>query len=734
MDNVDPKAFEYALRQTTDGYIFEEFVNQFLSNYLSYEFTGAGGYKDRGIDGLEHTFHRKGFDRAIYQSSIEKNTENKLRNSIKKLQENKIKFDSFVFVTNQEFKDQDRVVDIIFDEFHVPIRIWDIKWLSSKVNSSSGTIAAYKIHVLSHLHEFAEIGKSFVVSDMIRDPRLFVFLRQQWDHSEQSKNLDILLVDSLILFALEGTNPEKNFFKTSTQIKDDIAKLISYDPKNLHDTIDVRLNFLSRKPRKINYHVTEKAYCLPYETRMEIQERNLLDIDLHESFLSETRNLLEAQLNRAKVHVRDIISLMESSLNKIFYSQGLEFSDFLLKGENPTAFEKDLYDTISSVVDNSPVIEKNKEEVKSALMVTIRQLVYRGSPVQKEFLRKLSNTYMMLFLLQCDPKLCVYFSSMASRLNIYVCTSILIPAISEFYLDKHNRRHWNLLKGARDAGVKLIINEPILNELIAHFQMITSKYKGIYQEAEDIYIGDEIRTLYVDDILIRAYFYAKMNKQVTSFHDFIDNFVSPDLQNAKDELRSWLQEEFGIKFVSDSSLGISVATEEEQILINELRKRKHALAKAATDAKLILTIHAIRAKNNEAGAKAIFGYKTWWLSKDIITQQEVDNVFKEKHHVSCYIRPDFLYNYISLAPKSAEVKEVFDNMFPSLLGINISFHLPSDIVNCVHNYINDHKNKNHTRLGAIISTLGERLKVDPKCKNRTDVKHFLDEQKETLLK
>ncbi len=70
MEGVDPRAFEFALTKIKDGLLFEEFGCQFLGHILGYSFIPVGGMKDRGIDGLEHLFHRSGYDRYIYQFSL----------------------------------------------------------------------------------------------------------------------------------------------------------------------------------------------------------------------------------------------------------------------------------------------------------------------------------------------------------------------------------------------------------------------------------------------------------------------------------------------------------------------------------------------------------------------------------------------------------------------------------------------------------------------------------------
>lgn len=488
------------------------------------------------------------------------------------------------------------------------------------------------------------------------------------------------------------------------------------------------MKFLSTKHRKIKYHCDIDGYCLPYESRLEIQDKNLADACLHETFRTQSAAMLQKQFRNVGVSIKDCVTLMESAFNTIYYQQGLEFAAFVLKGENQDAFEKDLGDTISQVVDTSSVVEKNKEIVKSALMITIREIIYNGTHEQKVFLEKLSTTYLMLFLLQCDPKLGTFFNSLASKLKVYVCTSILIPAMSEYFLKPENRRHWNLLKGAHDSGVKLLINETILGELISHFQMILKKFEDFYKDDEDVYLNNEILILYIDEIMIRAYFYERMRGNIHNFNEFIENFVSRNLSNAETELTAWLHEEFGIEFVSNASLGISLNMEEKRSLFEALRKRKSAAPKAENDTKLILTIYAIREKNNEGGTNDIFGYRTWWLSKDTTTMKAVNEVFQYKYRVSCYMRPDFLYNYISLAPRPGAIKKSYKAMFPSLLGVNISYHLPQDVINCVHSCMKEHRTKNKARRSALLQSLAEKLRTDPKCRTRVYVKHYLDEK------
>jgi hypothetical protein len=94
MDGIDPHAFEFAVTQIDDGFVFESFGQSFLSGVMGYEFMPVGGVRDRAIDGLQHTFSRKSFERQIYQLSIEKGAQRKIEKTIERLGDEKIDWQS----------------------------------------------------------------------------------------------------------------------------------------------------------------------------------------------------------------------------------------------------------------------------------------------------------------------------------------------------------------------------------------------------------------------------------------------------------------------------------------------------------------------------------------------------------------------------------------------------------------------------------------------------------------
>jgi hypothetical protein len=77
------------------------------------------------------------------------------------------------------------------------------------------------------------------------------------------------------------------------------------------------------------------------------------------------------------------------------------------------------------------------------------------------------------------------------------------------------------------------------------------------------------------------------------------------------------------------------------------------------------------------------------------------------------MRPDFLYNYISVAPTKGQIDTTFSNMFPTLLGVNISTYLPENISEIIHIYIREHASESESRKISRISELIDELKQNP---------------------
>jgi len=699
------------LKLIDDGFVFERFGQEFLSARLGYQFLASGGIKDRGIDGLEYVSELEKNTKVVFQLSIDKSSESKIEDTVNKLIDNGIEFLRITYLTNRIVKNKDELIEHYIDTKNISLRVFDGVWIADNANNTPATQNVIKSFVNDHLRRFQKPGEGVIVHDYVKDPKLYVFLKQQIGKNHEINDLNNNLIDSLILYSLRDTDPEKDNFLSNEEIGNSVKGFINFEIERIQFKIIMRLKILTKKSnRRVNHHTDIDKYCLPYKTRMVILANNAKDISLYDSFHDEASQIIKKNLDAEGVHVRSIALLLEKTLEKIYYKQGLDFSDFLLNSGCDESFESSLTDTVDEIVDAASIVDKNRLKVKSALIMAIRDIIYHGSNDAKEYLRSLSKTYLMLFLLKCDPKIVDYFQSMAANMSIYVCTSILVPALSEIFLEPQNQRYWGLLKSAKSRGVRLLVNDAIISELDFHIQRSMHIYKTEYGINIDFYSNDAEEL--VDQILVRAYIYALKKNKATTYSKFLENFITLGGNNTKQELIDFLHEEFGIEYVAGDELDVEIDEIEFQTLVDELKIVKKSEEKAKTDASLILTIYALRRMHGEEKS-SLEGYKTWWLSSDTVTHRTVADVFKNKYPVSCYMRPDFLYNYISFTPPKEAVDKVYKNTFPNLLGVQISNHIPSNISASIRELIKDHSDKLDGRVKANIRTLIDELKTNP---------------------
>jgi len=96
-----------------------------------------------------------------------------------------------------------------------------------------------------------------------------VFLRQEVERRSGETNLYEAVVDSLILWALEGTDPETGIFMSRQDLRSRIVSELPVATQMLDQLFDQRIEWLSSKDnssgREVRWYKTEDRFCLPYE-------------------------------------------------------------------------------------------------------------------------------------------------------------------------------------------------------------------------------------------------------------------------------------------------------------------------------------------------------------------------------------------------------------------------------------------------------------------------------------
>lgn len=692
MDSVGRSLVEVVFEEIKSGTLFEKLANELMSAIQGTSFVPVGGIHDKGIDGLEYVCEKDSDLRRkkIYQFSIRHDPKQKIRETIKTLKSNEIEFSQLIYGTNRVVKNQHEIIDDIVSAEDVFLQICDLNWFATNINHNPRAIEVFNRFVEENIHFDNRPVRGFELFN-VRDPRIYVYLRQIVDRSDENRKLDEILIDTLIIMALEGTDSTKRLFMSKSEVLREIQAIRGFDQEWLRKTVSDRLEFFATKPRQVRHHRREEVYCLPYETRCDLEICRRNDEKLYEGFMNESLSMLETELCESDVDMCVARKLFEKTFHEIFHQQGLEFSEFLANRNGATSLDKSLQDIVNKLIEDSNVNATSVNRLEQALLKTVRDIVYHGSTTQLEFLRRLSSTYRMLFLMQCDPKLASFFEEMSKKLVIYVDTSILIPAFSEYFLKKRNQRHANLLRCARDAGIALKVTNIVLTELAAHFHGLKRTFGNEYENYEHLF-RDSWKIQFIDDMLIRAYFHANHAGKIDDFRSYYETFVTWNSSNAVGELIEWVRAEFDIEYEDISNQELRIDPDEADELFRRLRKYKPTDEQTQSDVSQLLHIYAIREKNNELGKGGAFGYNTWWLTSDTSSQRAFSDMDKSHTRNNPYIRADFLYNFIDLAPSKRAVKRIYEKVFPTLLGVNISYFVPEQIRKSFLKYLHEQRN------------------------------------------
>ena len=209
------------LKDNDDGFLFEKFAQIYYSAITENKFKPVGGLHDGGADGInENTglYEEEGKTTSFTQISIDKQPKSKIKKTIKRLLAYERDVKKLTYLTSIIIDDIDKLEDDIFDEFNVRLYIRDAKYIASNINYSRQTELAFKDNLLDtydFLRDFGSTSLMMQTSVTYHDsnlPFLFAFIQRELENKTDRSSMVNSLTDSLILWALEGTDPDKHKF------------------------------------------------------------------------------------------------------------------------------------------------------------------------------------------------------------------------------------------------------------------------------------------------------------------------------------------------------------------------------------------------------------------------------------------------------------------------------------------------------------------------------------------
>ena len=386
----------------------------------------------------------------------------------------------------------------------------------------------------------------------------------------------------------------------------------------------------------------------------------------------------------------------------------------------------DVADIVTKLVDGLNEIGEIKSNIRRFALMVLRGTFYVSTETERRYLGKLSRTYILLLLLKNDPKIIEYFSSMAGTFNLYIGSDVIIRALSETFLNESSQTTVNLLKILKAAGSDIILTQPTVEEVATHIRGQIFEYENYYERNENRITPDIVE--HIDRILIRSYFYAKLlpvegvrpPKNWFSYVSQFCNFADVRNNRGDKELADYLMQKFGLSYETTEESERGIDTEELSSLSANIQKARERGGKskdtnnilAHNDALQVLRVYNRRRDGNENSPGNPFGFKTWWLTQDSKVRRAAVGTVRKHGGRLFMMRPEFLLNYIGMAPKLADVHKSYESIFPSALGVRLSTGIRDADFRRVMRDAAEVSEVDDARASAMITALSTKLQGD----------------------
>lgn len=266
---IDFRLVEEALKKVGTAE-FEKFGQAFYSSIQDRTYIPLGGTHDGGADGFLDIFEDPTSAHFI-QITKEEGASSKIRKTVKRLKEYGREPTVLTLITSQTVKDIDKEEKRLTEALGVAIRIRDGSFITHNINASAAIQQAFRSYLepaIEYLYRPGEVAEENREIEGV-DRSLAVFLRQEVTSRRGQANMAQSLTDSLIIWALRDTDPEKKTFLNEGQILDKILTTLPSAISFVKGTISSRLDALSKKSagadRAIRvYNEVPKKYCLPF--------------------------------------------------------------------------------------------------------------------------------------------------------------------------------------------------------------------------------------------------------------------------------------------------------------------------------------------------------------------------------------------------------------------------------------------------------------------------------------
>lgn len=726
---VHEDLFAHVMREI-GGTRFERFAKRVFAYVFGESFAPLGGIHDGGADGVISSFVQevtgKANTFAQFSATDPGKAKAKILDTVKMLQKVGRAPRQLIYATSEKLPKADLIVQEVFDEHGVMVAMRDYERVYRYVNDSFDVNQAFYSEFAPDIDRLAKAAnlRHPVVSDFAKDPTVFVFLNHELRDRFSRDQLNSRVLDALIYWTLRATDPNGSRMSRK-QIADEIQEAFPTAKSVLLPLLDARLSELSKKSstgeERLRHYSADHTYCLPFSMRSSLAMESATAEAHQRAFRHalEQRLIEESGRKLANADLEICATLVFVTVHRYFVDQGVVLAAFYegRLGEIQIA-DQVVEDTLVKALSELEGAKKVSPAMIGYCMAALRGVFYRSSEAERTYMAYLSRTSCLFVTMQSAPKLLEYLNQMGGNFRFLVGADLIVKALSEQYLPVEQQQVATLMLVSKKLGSELVLTEPVLEEVFTHIRAADLEFDNHYLRQEPYLKREHVSEC--DRILIRAYFYAKHGERgPRSWKAYVNQFTDPDglrsrSESARQALKGLLIQRFGMVYMSLDELKSMVPAARVQELAQRLEESRHTKHEVLSynDALMVYATYAQRHVHKEAGIYDGFGFRTWWLTKETTILSMTGALVQAEGGTPYIMRPEFILNFIALAPKAAEVRKAFSALLPTTAGLQLGRYLREDVMHSLLDDVHTWSELPPERVGIILGERVNRLKHD----------------------
>ena len=728
---VSEDLFRYVMKDIA-GVRFEAFAKLVFASVYGEEFVPLGGIHDGGADGVMSSYVQEVRGKATtfiqFSATDAGNAEGKIKDTIASLKKVGRTPQQLIYATSEALPKADLIVSAAFERDTVLVQVRDYERLKGYVNTNLQANEAFYRSFAAEISELATAARLSLpaISEYANDPTVYVFLNHELRDRFSRDRLNNRVLDALIFWSLRGTDPDRNIRLKRDEVSHKICEIFPTAKSVLLPNLGDRLQELSKKDasgaERLRHYRGDDSFCLPFDMRRTLATE-AAEVDGRQLRFRDgltTRLLEEAKTRLTPAVIRDCVELVFTTIHLYFIDQGVVLAAFL-EGhlEKIQLSDQIVEDTMVKALAKIEHHGRISPELFGVCMAVLRGVFYRTTTVEREYLSYLSRTSCLLVTMQSAPRLLEYLNKMGGNFRLLVGTDLLVKALSEQYVDTEFKQVTNMLLICKQLGAELILTEPVLQEVFTHLHAADLEFENHYSKQEPYLKAGQIAEC--NRILIRAYLHASRGGLgPKSWRAYVNSMTDPDGLRSKStparhSLRGLFVQRFGMIYMSTEDLESTVPAAKVSALAEKLGNErgwaKHPeLSK--NDALMVYATYAQRSIHKEVGIYDGFGFRTWWLTKETHILSMTGALVMGQGGVPYIMRPEFILNFVALAPKAADVRQSFSDFLPTTAGLQLGRYLDDSVMHSMLNHVEEWAEMPPERVGVILGEQVNRLTHD----------------------